>query len=175
MTEERCEESCSSVLSDTAALLHSLKFFGGHWTFYAQNLVNSSEHSVISLDRLLLFTWHSSLSSSCCNLIWEHQLSSSSLLTAEKTNIHFKLFHIHVVFRHLTFLSVFWPGKIKCLIIHSYRLIKAWPHILPVVGVAEWETGDMQTWLWTLRAHRLPLLCVAVCCTAVTSLLQRKP
>lgn len=167
-------QQCSFRHSGTAALTQilwrSLNFLGSEFGKFQWTFCHFTGQTVA------FFTWHSSLSSSCCNLlIWEHQLSSSSLLTAEKTNIHFKLFHIHVVFRHLTFLSVFWPGEIKCLIIHSYRLIKAWPHILPVVGVAEWETGDMQTWLWTLRAHRLPLFCVAVCCTAVTSLLQRKP
>lgn len=46
---------------------------------------------------------------------------------------------------------------------------------LPVVTEAEWRTEDMQALFWTLRAHRLPLLCVAICSTAVTSLLQRKP
>lgn len=67
------------------------------------------------MDRFFLFTWHSSLSSNCCNLfIWEHQISSSSLPTSEKTNIQFKLFHIHALFRQLKFLAIFWPVEVKC-------------------------------------------------------------
>lgn len=43
---------------------------------------------------------------------------------------------------------------------------------LPVARAA--ECADMQALFWPLRAHRLPLLCVATCSSAAASLLQRK-
>lgn len=47
--------------------------------------------------------------------------------------------------------------------------------LLPVVRMPEQgSNGDMQTLLWTLRPHRLPFFCTAVCSGAFTSLLPQQ-
>lgn len=178
-TEERCDESCRSVVSDTGAatltqtLWRSVNFLG--WFLIRIRSIPVTILSFRWTDWFFLpdtpvypaaavTCWFESASSRpppCWPLNKQTYISSYFTFISYLDTLNCCLFSDQL--------------RSNALNIHNYRLLKAWPHISPVVRVAEWETGDMQTLFWTLRAHRLPLLCVAVCSTAVTSLLQRKP